>query len=229
MCIIYIIYPKAPKAKHYLAFCNKMQSYTSIFNWKRATPTLQSLTLTESLLWRFTKLLWCEHISFRTGRTAVIRWYIEAVLPENIHPSQRDSQKSPATGPNKHWKNSLKSKIYWVAGTVVGDFDVPNVCRHHSLCHVPRIMEDRRLILREKSNTSMETYTKNIPKLISYWIKLIPGPSLCALLLSISNLPPCNSWIICWYCKIQAGTCLSKLVIVLRHHSTETKTAEPMA
>ena len=149
--------------------------------------------------------------------------YIEAVLPENIHPNQRNSQKYPGHGPNKYWKNSPKSKIYWVAGTFVGDFDVPNLCccRHHSLCQVPRIMEDRRLILREKSNISMETYTKT--DFVLNKVTVIPEPSLCALVLSNLNLPSCNPWIICWYCKIQAGTCLSKLGIALRHHSTETK------
>lgn len=156
-----------------------MQSYTSIYNWKRATP-VQILTLTESLLWRFTNR--CDVNIYPSELAVRHQWvsdtvipYIEAVLPENIHPNQRNSQKYPATGPNKYWKNSPKSKIYWVAGTFVGDFDVPNLCccRHHSLCQVPRIMEDRRLILREKSNISMETYTKTdfVLNKVNSWTK----------------------------------------------------------
>ncbi len=51
-------------------------------------------------------------------------------------------------------------------------------------------------------------------KLISYWIKLNPGPSLCAGFYQ-SNLPQCKPWIICWHCAIQAGACLSKLGITV--------------
>lgn len=162
MCIIYIIYPKGPKAKYYLAFY-KMQSYTSIYNWKRAAP-VQILPLTESLLWRFTN---CCDVNIYPSELAVrhkcvsdtvIHWSCAAWEPT---PQSKKQSKIYGHRTKQLLKNSLKSKIYWVAGTVVGDFDVPNLCKHHSLCHVPRIMEDRRLILREESNISMETYTKN--------------------------------------------------------------------